>query len=297
MILFQAFGTDAQKTLVSPACVGLDFRDHPNTREYELYKRLHASQRELHHQPWGLISWSFERKTCLSVVDFASFAARAFQERFDCAFVNPMLANEALFSGVWECGAFHHRGMQEVAAFLERRFGAQPFRTMPRDVFALCNYFVATPAFWSAYFAFVDAALEALEAEVVSQTPAGMAYGSKAAYLRDPNLTLRPFVIERLFSSFLIFSGARAAAFPHSKALYQKKYGELRGDFLYGLSKLRNDALRTNDAQRMRAYSVYRNLAFETQNELGTLQWLDDPPTWYDDPEVRYLLGRSSGSA
>lgn len=202
MKLYQSFIGDEQRSFVSPRAIPLDA--HRNTgkdqREYELLQLIRAEQSQASDDPWGLVSWKFQHKSLVSVDEFIDFSVEKLTSGFDCAFINPMIGNEALYYNVWEqgidCG---HTGLDKIFAFFKMSIGLQVTAPMGLDSFAFCNYFVATPRFWDKYFKFVEGALSSLETEVAKRSEVGTIYSGSAGYGRDPSLTMRPFVIERLF--------------------------------------------------------------------------------------------------
>jgi hypothetical protein len=145
------------------------------------------------------------------------------------------------------------------------------------ESFAFCNYFVAIPRFWKEYFSFVDGALSSLENEVTKGSEVGKAYSGSANYARDTSVTMRPFVIERLFSSFVVRnSSIRCASFPYRDAHYQLKFGAQLGNFLYALSNLKNSALKLQDQKMLEYWNRIRVNILQSAFKLAVYQ-LDDP--------------------
>ncbi|HVX99178.1 MAG TPA: hypothetical protein VHA55_05245 [Pseudorhodoplanes sp.] len=246
MKLFQAYLEDRQLRWVSDRAIPLDCSDNigRDTREYELFKKIAGQKLYGDSEYWGLISWKFEHKCQIPVADFADYCADRFAEGYDCTFINPMIGNEAFFMNVWEQGTYAHRGMEQIALYLHRTLGYRTKRWMSRDCFAMCNYFVANEKFWTAYFAFVDAALQNLEREARQRSPIGMIYQGNAGYGMDPCVTMRPFVIERLLSTFLVSDhGLKIASYPFSQSHYQKKFGRQMGDLMHELSTIKKAGL------------------------------------------------------
>jgi hypothetical protein len=249
MKLFQAYLDDRQLGWVSDRAVPFDCSDNigRDTREYELFKKIAARKLYGDSEHWGLVSWKFEHKCQIPLADFADFCADRFSEGYDCAFINPMIGNEAFFMNVWEQGSYAHNGMEQIALYLYRTLGYRTKRWMSTDSFAMCNYFVANEKFWTAYFAFVDTALHRLEQEARQRSPIGQIYQNNAGYGGDREATMRPFVIERLLSTFMVSDhGLKIATYPFPRSHYQKKFGEQLGGFLYELSTLKKAGLAQN---------------------------------------------------
>ena len=119
-----------------------------------------------------------------------------------------------------------------------------PFNApMDKNTFAFCNYFVAMPSFWNSYFAFVDKVITLLDQEVAKGSEVRVIFAGTGSYHRDGNITMKPFVIERLFSTFIQHHQFKVASFNYGKNFYEVKFGGKFGEFLFQLSALKNTAL------------------------------------------------------
>ncbi len=278
MRLYQAFLSEHQRAHLCDTCIPYDARSNVgnDVREYELFRAIGAS--EGGDDPWGLISWKFEHKTCVPVAAFRAFCEREFRAGSDCAFINPMIANEAMYRNVWEQGEHcGHVGMARIAEHLGARAGIDTSASMGTDSFSLSNFFVGTPAFWDAYLAFVDGVLAELDAQARDGTEVGAIFTGNARYRRDPDATMRIFVIERLFSSFVkARPEIRCAAFPHPKVIYAEKLGAKLGTLLYRLSVAKNRALATNDEALLALWDDARR-GFVNDLYVTAVWNMDDP--------------------
>ncbi|HUT39815.1 MAG TPA: hypothetical protein VM011_00605, partial [Gammaproteobacteria bacterium] len=205
MKIYQAYMDVEQRAFVCDGAIPFDASANcaPGTREYELFKQLHADPANRDgNEPWGLVSWKFEHKAPAGFRDFHAFCRSAFDAGADCAFINPMIGNEAVYANGWEQGIHcAHTGIEKIAYFLEQKMGIQVATVCAASTFAFCNYFVANRRFWDAYFAFIDRALALLDAEAVAGTEVGQIYSGSGQYERDASAAMRIFVIERLFSA------------------------------------------------------------------------------------------------
>jgi hypothetical protein len=284
MKLFQSFLDERQRSFVSPKATPYSAQNNTgkDQREYELLKQIWFEESKASDDSWGLISWKFQHKSLISVDEFIDFSTEKLKSGFDCAFINPMIGNEALYYNVWEQGIDGgHTGLDKIFTFLSKSIGPQVTGPMGLDNFALCNYFVATPRFWNAYFNFVDGAVSLLETEVLRRSEVGVAFSSNANYGRDPLVTMRPFVIERLFSSFLAQNTAiNCAPFPYQDAHYRLKFGDQLGNFLWSLSKLKNSAFKGQDKEKLQYWNHVRGNI--VRSGLKTVVWqLDDPSPFF----------------
>lgn len=285
--VFQSFIGEHQKSFLSPGASPWDAAHNgaESAREYELFRSIQRDDPEARVAPWGLVSWKFQHKCGVPLDAFSAFAEAQLNHGFDCAFINPMIGAEALYQNVWEQGAHTgHKGMDRLAIYLASRLGGAITAPMGRDSFAFCNYFVATPAFWQAYFAFVDSAIGMLEAQVQAATEVGAIYGGSAHYARDRTVSMRPFVIERLFSCFVQGSTFRCAAYPFGMEHYRAKFGAQLGTFLRRLSDLKREGIAAQDRQLLQRWESIR-LNILTKPYRGVVFNLDDPNPYFISPE------------
>lgn len=241
MKIYQSYTGTQQQGFLSPDTLPYDYRDNPGT-EYEIFKTLHRELGDI-QEPWGVLSWKFELKTHISVAEFKAQAQQAFDNGAQCVFVNPMISAESVFTNVWEQGIVTgHSGIEALVPFLmERGYLRMTDLFMPRSTFALCNYFVAKPAFWARYFDYVDAVLLDLEEEARNGTPVGVVYAGSGHYGRQPGLSMKPFIVERLLSGFIAQSGLPVHAIELSLPTYKHKFGNLLGNTLHRLSVMKNE--------------------------------------------------------
>lgn len=291
MDLYQAYLSTEQKRVLSTRAIPFDAKQNisPDQREYDLFKEIY-SQRAENPTPWGLVSWKFEHKSLVTINAFLEFAAEKFEEGHDCVFINPMIGNEALYLNVWEQGAdTGHKGIKEIAQFLAGNISQKIFLPMDSSKFAFCNYFLGTPRFWGAYFAFIDEAIELLETQIRSNSEIGHIYSNTASYSKDITASMKPFIIERLFSSFLSTYNFKTINFTPSQDIYLKKFGEQLGEFLFKLSSLKNLALTTTSSKLLDKYQRARLNILNSQHKISIWQ-LDDPCDYFLTAEYISLL-------
>lgn len=251
MKLFQAYVNDHQKTFLSPNTIPINAQDNfvegiPQF-EYPLFKYVKSNYVETDVEPWGLVSWKFTSKSIITPEEFMQFAQNKLNDGYDCAFINPMIGDEALYLNVWEQGIDTTQGFDKITNFLSQKFGSRINAHMDASTFAFCNYFIATPKFWESYFQFVDECIDSLETEAVNDTEVGRIYNGPANHGGQYKCKITPFVIERLFSSFIIGSDFKYIAYPHTVSHFRSKYGDALGDFMFQLSETKNIGLRTMD--------------------------------------------------
>ena len=283
MKIYQAYMDVEQRAFVCDEAIPFDASANcaPGTREYELFKRLHADPANRDgNEPWGLVSWKFEHKAPVSFRDFHAFCRSAFDTGADCAFINPMIGNEAVYANGWEQGIHcNHKGIDKVAYFLNEQMGIRISSVNDINTFAFCNYFVANQRFWDAYFDFIERALALLDAEALSRTEVGLIYSGSGHYERDASASMRIFVIERLFSSFLLQQDAfRVCAWSPSATEYESKFGVRIGELLWNLSRVKRLAIETNDPSLYKLWDRQRTALLASWH-INIIWNLDDPLT------------------
>jgi len=290
--LYQSYLSDEQKKFVSPAAIPWCYENNTekSKREYELFKEIYFSRID-QPEPWGLVSSKFANKCVVPIEDFIKFADQKFLAGFDCVFINPMIGNEALHSNVWDQGiSSGHHGLGKIVEYLETWLQFPISVPMGKNVFAFCNYFIATPYFWNHYFAFVDHALKGLDQEVQKGTEVGAIYKNLSFYTRDPGVTMKPFVIERLFSVFIQNYPVRVASYIYQKNCYEKKFGSKLGTFLFKLSALKHQTIKLQCTDLAAYYNQIRSSFASYPNNIFTVSNLDDPPDHFASPELARFM-------
>lgn len=243
--------------------------------EYDLFKEIHEKVRPT--EPWGLVSSKFEIKCPVSLSEFIDFAKNEFNAGADCVFINPMLVNESLFLDVWEQGRIvGHTGLDTIQKHLtEKNYINQA--PMGIDSFAFCNYFIGNHLFWDKYFQYVDTILNDLDMESSSGTQTGAAFSGNANYHKNPTMNMKPFVVERLLSSF-IEKYKNTLSFRHYRpeiSHYELKCGRLYGQLLYQLSQMKNASISSKSA--LQSWHEIRKKIINNRAIFFGLLHLDDP--------------------
>ncbi len=281
MKIYQAYMDAQQKEFVCENAIPFDASGNcaTGTREYELFRQIHADPANRdNEEPWGLVSWKFDYKSPIGLADFHRFASSAFANGADCAFINPMIGNEAVYANVWEQGIHcAHTGIEKVAYFLQEEIGINVATVSDINTFAFCNYFIAGPAFWDRYFSFIEHALGLLDAEAASGSEIGQIYSGSGQYQRDASASMRIFVIERLFSTFLQQNpDLQVAAYTPTAADFDNKFGVRMGQMLWNFSRLKQRAVETDDLSLYNIWDKQR-CTLLADWQINIVWNLDDP--------------------
>ncbi len=296
MKLYQSFLGEDQKALLSKHAIPYDVSDNRglDQREYELFKTIH---KQYNHgaEPWGLVSWKFQYKTPVTPESFLNFANTMFEEECDCVFINPMIGNEAVFLNVWEQWTIVNKKTVKISDFLKKHNACNIFSPMGNASFAFCNYFIANDAFWKSYFSFIDQTLEKFELEAILGSEVGLIYKESASYAGDPYLTMRPFIIERLFSSYILNNPSiKCASFPFRVEHYEHKFGHRLGQTLHKMATLKNEWLQTGNQSLFQRWNQLRYSLLNTSALRAVIFNLDDPSPLLLSPDYSALVSTLS---
>jgi hypothetical protein len=101
---------------------------------------------------------------------------------------------------------------------------------------------------------------------------------------------MKPFIIERLFSTFIQNSEFKVASFTYGKGFYEYKFGGQFGGFLYQLSALKNTGLQLQEENLLAAYDQIRFFLYSNPTYMASLSLLDDPPDFFLSKEYAELM-------
>lgn len=212
--IFQIFFEPWQRPLIDPLFVPLD-NGGPATEylEFDLFEQLAGSDQTAGAGLWGALSWRFTEKTGLKGADLLRLIDR--NPGFDVYYCNALPQHEALYHNLWAQGETAHPRILELARAFLAAAGLQDETQLllPSALYSTANYFIGTPAFWSAYVRFVRDAV--LRAERSLPADVRRMLHSRAADERGVHggCTYMPFIVERLFPSFLRSAGSTLTTF------------------------------------------------------------------------------------
>lgn len=284
VIVYQPHIGEQQKQELCAGAVPFDieFNKGKPSREYELFQLVHD-----HHKAiglgddvfWGLVSRKFELKAPTPFSFFLQEAEKARAEGFDCYVYNPMIGNCAIFVNTWEQGRAGHANFEQIINYMAQRgYNISPPQGLKS--FFLCNYFCGNERFWSGYFAFCEKLLGELEDGARRGTPVGQAYAGSADYGRSPELTMRPFVIERLLGIYVeaaVKEGLKVSYYEPTKADFDLKFSKRLSDFFYPLYQRKIAFAETRNKADFDAWHALRVQVF--QSPMLAFH-ADDPPEW-----------------
>ena len=203
---------------------------NPELREYQSFKRIYEEGHTKDLDAWGVFGPRWNQKLKYSANDIQN-AIKSNPGR-DVYIFNFAKIICAYHYNVWEQGEPHHKGVVPVSRHvLNNIVGHDKVidTVMYEDTMCYSSYFVATRKFWNEYMAFLYKVKEELD-----NLPPELdkVYKSSAKYGRDMSLNLFPFIIERMFSSYLIMNDKWKIYYkPYDYSLYDlpKGYDRLIG--------------------------------------------------------------------
>lgn len=288
--IYQAYIGDEQLKDLSELVIPYDVSHNMDnsTREYEIFKEIYVKNKNKPN-PWGMLSSKFEHKSNIDLRTFCIFASTKFNNGYELVFINPMIGNEAIFKNVWEQGTIAHTNMIIIINFIEENIPGFTKTLDGNQYFSFCNYFVVSPSVWEKYFIFVDRILKLINNEESENTDVWLSWVSSENYKRDMNITMRPFVIERLFSIFLrTLKTEKFCHYEYIKSDYIFKFGNKIGTLLYNMSHLKNVASANKDQNLIKIWNNQRNKIYKS-DIMSTVYHLDDPSNYLKSNDINHL--------
>lgn len=174
--------------------------ERPELREFHSFDRIEKEEVAKGLDAWGVFGPRWQQKLRYS----SEVIMNSIDDNpgHDVYVFNHARVVSAFTYNVWEHGEIFHKGIKQVTAAALKAAG---YNDKVLDVIMTKNicyssYFVATKVFWRDYLDFVRDIYDRLEA--LTGENAEIYHGS-ANYSRDKNLSMFPFIVERLFSTFL----------------------------------------------------------------------------------------------
>jgi hypothetical protein len=225
--IFQSYFLPEQLSQIDPLITPFDntTNTRPELREYHLFKRAIDEGHTNDLDMWGMLGPRWQEKVKYPAIEMWKSIENA--PAHDVYIFNHARVVNALTTNVWEQGEYFHKGIKQVARYaLEKVIGSGDVVDvlMTDSVTCYCSYFVATKEFWQDYIRFLDqikAVLDNLPPEL------NRIYQSSAGYGRDLTLNLFPFIIERMFSTYLSLTPKwKVYRRPYDYSVYANQTGE-----------------------------------------------------------------------
>jgi hypothetical protein len=244
--------------------------EKPELREYHSFVKATENGSTDGLDAWGFLGPRWEAKLKYS----ADEIKRAIDENpeNDVWIFNHARAINSLTYNVWEQGEFFHKGLRKVAEEVLTIAGfdnsaINAFMTEHNTCY--CSYFIARKEFWEDYIDFLSRIVVAIDAlpEDVKKI-----YNGSANYARDNTLNMFPFLVERLFSTFLVLrhSKYKIYAKPYDYSVYESQVGEFTR-VLHSLNLLKNQVVEQDSEITFDSWNAIRMHFVKTQPQLFNL--------------------------
>lgn len=211
--------------------------ERPELREYHSFERIIKEGVADELDAWGVFGPRWHEK--MRYDSFEMHKAIRENPDADVWIFNHARVVNALTHNQWEQGEFWHKGIIAVTkkAFESAGYDPSYIDRITVETTCYCSYFVAKKDFWLRYIDFIrdiKSALESLDEEHK------LLYQSSANYARDKNLNLFPFIVERLFSTFLLMDKFNVYSHNHDFYLYKNQIEDFSVvlNSIYQLKKL-----------------------------------------------------------
>ena len=178
--------------------------------EFNVFRKIQRSSKLKKGQLWGALSWKFTEKTGMTGAELFDFIAR--HPGYDVYYCNPHPNFEGIYHNLWLQGETAHPDFLRLCREVFRHTGL-PVSSLtslqPARAFASTNYIIATPIFWKSYIAFVESVLEITQTRASNKILQLMHSNAADASGVHAGANYLPFIVERLFSVFLMSNEGR----------------------------------------------------------------------------------------
>lgn len=195
--------------------------EQPQLREYHSFDRIITEGHTDGLDAWGVFGPRWNEKLKYSSKEI--FDSINDNPNHDVYIFNFARIICAYHYNVWEQGEPHHRGIVPVSRHvLKNIVGTDSAidELMTDKTMCYSSYFVGTKKFWNEYMTFLRQVKNELD-----NLPEDLnkVFNSSANYGRDMSLNLFPFIIERMFSTYLhIRNDLRIYSKPYNYSLYNR---------------------------------------------------------------------------
>lgn len=215
--------------------------ERPELREFHSFVKANETGATKDLDAWGFLGPRWETKLKYSADDMC----RVIEENpdNDVWLFNHARVVNALTYNVWEQGEMFHKGLIKVGEETLKIAGYDPKATvmfMKDDTTCYCSYFVARKEFWDDYIQFLRNIIDAIDK---LPNDVKSVYESSANYSRDSTLNMFPFLVERLFSTFLVLNYGKYNVYhkPYDYNVYRNQVGDFV-DVLAALNDIKTEA-------------------------------------------------------
>jgi len=281
--VFQVYYRKQQLAALDPAFEPYDnIGDLDALMEFNVFRKIARKGEVGGCKYWGAVSWKFGQKAGMTGRELLSIVHN--NPGFDVYFCNPHTDTEALYNNLWVQGETAHPKFIPLAKEIFAAAGLRPEsidELWPASLFSSTNYFVATAPFWEDYLRFVEDVLHRAASGLSALGSVTLRSSMADAKGLHANATYLPFVVERLFSTFLLERQGRYRAY---KYLTHKSLLE-RNVHLRLLREMKDQAIATRSDWLASCWSNYRRMYLA---RIHGIPWLKAHAPLMIPKEMRY---------
>lgn len=226
--IYQAYYKEEQKKFLNVEFTPFNncSNKRPDLMEYYIfnvgYKKALAER--LTH--WGFISWKWEGKCKIKPQQFINFIEQ--NPNQDVYIMNWAPYSEAVTLNSWIQGEYYVPGLIDIANKCLQKINHQisPVQSFVMDSKTFCysSYFVGSRKFWSEYLVFLKKFRNTMDNDPELKS----LIDQKVLYSGHKNYSFFPFLVERLFSTFLLMNENKYSIlnYPYDFGIYKKYIGD-----------------------------------------------------------------------
>ena len=204
--IYQIFYSQETRNQLDPGFIALDNRanERPEWREYWPIRQFLIENTLLDGHYYGFFSPKFKRKTHLDSAAVHAFVNEG-GDSHDVMLFSPYFDQSAFYFNIFEQGSNQHPGLldtfKQAAALIAPGIELENLITDSRNT-VFCNYFVAKPRFWMAWF---DKCERLFSAAEKAETTLGERLNFAAQYKNEmrEKVQAKVFVLERVATLLL----------------------------------------------------------------------------------------------
>jgi hypothetical protein len=231
--IYQVYYKKEQKKFLNPEFFPFDNTSNkrPDLLEYYIFHIGYKKVMSENLSHWGFVSWRWNEKCKIKSQEVIVFIDQ--NPNQDVYLMNWTPYYESINWNVWSHGESCHSGIISIVLPILKEMGYDEkiiHTIMPRNVFCFSSYFVASKKFWKDYLIF----LKKFKNIVDNDSALKLQIFKKEKYLDESemkyhtNYSLFPFIVERLFSTFLTinYDSYAICNYPYDFQSYEKYVGE-----------------------------------------------------------------------
>ena len=202
--IYQIFFKEDQKKYLDTSFIPYFNSVQDNWFEYGVFVREYALQTHKKSNYTAFLSWKFAQKTKIDGKRILSFIEG--NPGYDCYFINPFPELSYLYENVWLQGDSFHKGLINLTQdlFFEAGYNINLSQLRNNKFNVLfANYWIGNQLFWEGYMNFTLPIYNLINKKLREGNKVFLQVADSSRD-RSVNSSFIPFIMERLFSTFLL---------------------------------------------------------------------------------------------